>query len=1204
MTINNRSFIQKTCVMLVVLSMLLSNLGPLNIQVAQAKGKGPTPTPTLTGTPTAAPTPAPTSTIPPSGTATDLPTLAPTAAISSSATPTKLPKKLGSASLYRVSPAGATSGGCGSDWSTACDFQYALSLAVAGDQLWVEQGTYAPGTARTATFQLINGVSIYGGFAGTEIELEQRNPGTNTSILSGEIGVADDPSDNSYHVVTSSGTDNSALLDGFSITAGFADGTAPDDNGAGLFNASGSPTLANLVFRANTANTNGGGMYSSGGSPILTNMTFDNNTSNSGSGGGLFNSAGSPALTDVTFNANVAGDSGGGLANDGSSPTLTNVTFTDNTAAYNGGGIANVNSSSLTVQDGIFWGDSDEFYNSASTLTMLDSLVAGGCPAGAACTHVINADPLLGSLANYGGFTPTIRIGAGSPAIDAGGGHSTCATTDQRGMARVGDCDLGAYEYNNVAPVITEGDTSSVSMSGNSTPTAFNLTLHATDANTGDILTWSILTPATHGTATASGTGASKAITYNPAANYLGADSFTVQVSDGDLVDTITVNVTINGTRFASPGGLSSGLCSTWAAACELQYVLASAQTGDEIWVKAGSYYPTTDSDRRTSFVLKNGVGLYGGFAGAESLRSQRDPAANVSILSGEIGDPNSTSDNSYHVVIGSGTDATAVLDGFTITAGNASGTSPASQGGGLYDNNGSPILNNLIFLSNSAPSGGGLYITGGAPSLTHLTFNSNQANSYGGGLLITNSNLTLSDLTFNNNTASGGGGLSITYSTIIMNNVIFNANSASSGGGIYSAYSNLTITNALLNMNTAISSGGGGLYGSEGTISLGQVTFNRNSANYSGGGMFYSSGNNNGYLYQKNVTYNANSLLSYGGGGGLYVNVNHRDHSSITNATFINNVAAYGGSISGNSLIADSIFWGENSTIYSSNGSEGMVIYDSIVQGNCPPNSYICTNVISVDPKLGAYGYHGGFTPTIPLLLGSPAIDGGGVASTCAVTDQRGAARVGACDMGAYEYNNVPPVITEGASTAVSMTASGSPLAFDLTLHATDADNPGDELTWSILTPASHGTASASGTGSSSAIGYLPNTDYLGPDSFVVQVADASLATDTITVNVTVRGLRYASPGGLTSGLCSTWETACELRYALTSALTGDEIWAAAGTYKPTDTSTRTLSFALRSGVAVYGGFAGSETLRRTARPGRQRYRPERRYWHIRGFD
>ena len=101
--------------------------------------------------------------------------------------------------------------------------------------------------------------------------------------------------------------------------------------------------------------------------------------------------------------------------------------------------------------------------------------------------------------------------------------------------------------------------------------------------------------------------------------------------------------------------------------------------------------------------MLKNGVGLYGGFAGAESLRSQRDPAANVSILSGEIGDPNSTSDNSYHVVIGSGTDATAVLDGFTITAGNASGTSPASQGGGLYDNNGSPILNNLIFLSNSA---------------------------------------------------------------------------------------------------------------------------------------------------------------------------------------------------------------------------------------------------------------------------------------------------------------------------------------------------------------------------------------------------------------------------------------------------------------------------------------------------------------------
>ena len=71
-------------------------------------------------------------------------------------------------------------------------------------------------------------------------------------------------------------------------------------------------------------------------------------------------------------------------------------------------------------------------------------------------------------------------------------------------------------------------------MSEDGEPTAFNLTLHATDANVGDTLTWSITTLATNGTASASGTGLSKVIGYAPAGNYNGSDSFVVQVSDGN----------------------------------------------------------------------------------------------------------------------------------------------------------------------------------------------------------------------------------------------------------------------------------------------------------------------------------------------------------------------------------------------------------------------------------------------------------------------------------------------------------------------------------------------------------------------------------------------------------------------------------------------------------------------------------------------
>ena len=116
---------------------------------------------------------------------------------------------------------------------------------------------------------------------------------------------------------------------------------------------------------------------------------------------------------------------------------------------------------------------------------------------------------------------------------------------------------------------------------------------------------------------------------------------------------------------------------------------------------------------------------------------------------------------------------------------------------------------------------------------------------------------------------------------------------------------------------------------------------------------------------------------------------------------------------------------------------------------------------------------------------------------------------------------NNVPlnltgtnqaPVITEGDSVGVGMTTT-----FDLTLHATDANS--DTLTWSIKTQAGHGTAAASGTGTSKVIGYTPTSGYQGSDSFVVEVSDGNGGTDTITVNVTVSPLPANSPPVIAEG-------------------------------------------------------------------------------------
>ena len=103
----------------------------------------------------------------------------------------------------------------------------------------------------------------------------------------------------------------------------------------------------------------------------------------------------------------------------------------------------------------------------------------------------------------------------------------------------------------------------------------------------------------------------------------------------------------------------------------------------------------------------------------------------------------------------------------------------------------------------------------------------------------------------------------------------------------------------------------------------------------------------------------------------------------------------------------------------------------------------------------------------------------------------------------------NAAPVITESDPQAVTMSEDGAPTPFGLTLHATDADN--DTLTWSISTPASHGSASASGTGASKDIGYTPTNNYNGADSFVVQVSDGNGGSDTITVNVTIGAVNDA---------------------------------------------------------------------------------------------
>jgi hypothetical protein len=204
----------------------------------------------------------------------------------------------------------------GSTWADAyTDLQDALAAAAPGDQVWVAEGVYKPttGANRAATFALADGIAIYGGFAGNEAYLHERDWSARDTVLSGDIGTAGNNADNAYHVVTAQGVGSSAVLDGFVITGGRATGQDTAGRGGGIYAGSASPTLRSLTLIGNTADQ-GGGMYSTGGSPVLANVVLSGNAAPTG--GGLYNEAGSPTLVNATFSENSA-TLGGALYNAG-----------------------------------------------------------------------------------------------------------------------------------------------------------------------------------------------------------------------------------------------------------------------------------------------------------------------------------------------------------------------------------------------------------------------------------------------------------------------------------------------------------------------------------------------------------------------------------------------------------------------------------------------------------------------------------------------------------------------------------------------------------------------------------------------------------------------------------------------------------------------------------------------------------------------
>lgn len=242
-----------------------------------------------------------------------------------------------------------------------------------------------------------------------------------------------------------------------------------------------------------------------------------------------------------------------------------------------------------------------------------------------------------------------------------------------------------------------------------------------------------------------------------------------------------------------------AGNGSSWSAAFQgplgLQSAITAAVAGDEIWVADGVYLPAAPGGPRTaSFRPKNGVSIRGGFLGGETSPADRPPfGAAPAILSGDLNGndgPNFTNqtDNSFHVINAAGTNGLAVVEGFTVTAGAATGGGGSNdRGGGILALSGTaPTILDCAFIGNRCTFGGGAGYVNGAPSFVRCSFEDNLGGSFGGAFDIANAGqISFDQCTFERNRASRAGALEVfSTSAARITNCFFKDNVATGGSG------------------------------------------------------------------------------------------------------------------------------------------------------------------------------------------------------------------------------------------------------------------------------------------------------------------------------------------------------------------------------------------------------------------------------------
>lgn len=803
-----------------------------------------------------------------------------------------------------VTPGGDDSNDCLTPGTACQTINGAIGKASSGDVINVAEGTYTDST--TVVVIIDKDLTFYGGWDLTFssqtgfsiVDGERARKGVYTwngttstmdrfSVIRGRISGVENVGTLTLDNCDVSGTDNAGITNLKTLTLNYC--TIHHNSGGeggGIYNVFGTLTINNSSISNNESRNRGGGIRNDA---ILNinNSTISRNTAGN-RGGGISSYSGTLSINSSTIAANYAAD-GGGIYQEGGTITMQNTIMATNTANSGPNCIGTIGSAG---------------YNLIGDMTTCGFSTSSG--------DLTDENPDLGSLIGPTDAPFYLPLLTSSPAINAGNpagclDHSgTLLTTDQRDLARVGTCDIGAYEY------ATPGSASQISAVGG-TPqrtipsSEFEQPLQAAvmDGNGSPVqsvnVDFNAPVSGPSGNFTDSGNESTSAITNE--SGVATTSSFTANGIIGSYEVTANTSGILTSAEFqltnifwyVTTSGDNANICQAVGTPCaSINGVLEKSDfhPGDTILVASGTY-----TSSRTEVVnIDITCAVLGGWDDTFSTQEGR------SILDGE------NSRKGLTVLF----PAEVRLDTFTIQNGSASSNAGVSNSGVLW------LINSIVRNNIADHSTGGIK-NSGTLYLVNSTVYDNEALYY------------------------SGGGLSNGGSAYIINSTISNNFAKERGGGIYT---------------------------SSGAIEIFSSTITRNWTDYSGGG---------GINRYSNGSITMQNTILAGNIGGTYPDC----LGPITSG--------------GNNLIGDT-----TGCTFTSTPSD----------------------LIGLDPDLGPLigspGYH-------PLILGSPAINGGNV-SGCLdqkgnplLVDQRGASRVGVCDIGAYEFT------TPGSPFLISM-YQGSP--------------------------------------------------------------------------------------------------------------------------------------------------------------------------------